>query len=92
MLQAAMRLILFRSESSSDLFGFTADSTGSNLPGDLGPWLKAGEGSPAQVYAGGSLDSLAPCDPVIKAVAKEGFYLARSGLTISNTMKPGQVR
>jgi hypothetical protein len=37
-----MKLTLFRSTKEPDIFGFTSDPTG-NLPGQFGPWLKAGE-------------------------------------------------
>ena len=78
-----MKLTLFRSAKEPDLFGFTADPTGSNLPEAFGPWRKAGEGTAAQTYAGDSLGGIASSDPVIKAVERDGFYLARSGSTTS---------
>jgi hypothetical protein len=78
-----MKLALFRSAKDPDVFGFTADPAGSNLPAALGPWQKAGGGTAAQAYASTSLDGLALSDPVIKAVERDGFFLARSGLTIS---------
>jgi hypothetical protein len=73
-----MKLTLFRSIKEPDLFGFMADSTGSNLPDEFGPWCRAGEGTPAQAYAGDSLSGgVASSDPVTKAVERDGFYLAR---------------
>jgi hypothetical protein len=86
-----MEVFLFRSAKEPDLFGFTADPTGGNLPGEFRPWQVAGAGTAAQVYAGTSLDGLASSDPVIKAVEHDGFYLARSGVTISTPTKPGTV-
>jgi len=83
-----MKLTLFRSAKEPDIFGFTADMTGSNLPAEFGPWLKAGESTSAQTYAGTSLDGLASSDPVIKAVERDGFYLARSGVTVAPTPDP----
>lgn len=87
-----MKLSLFRSTKEPDIFGFTTDPTGSNLPDEFGPWQKAGEGTPSQAYAGSSFDGLASSDPVIKAVERDGFYLARSGLSISAASKPGSIR
>jgi hypothetical protein len=77
-----MAISLFRSGKAPDVFGFTADPTGGNLPTEFAPWEMAGSGTAAQSYAGTSLDGLALSDPVIRAVARDGFYLARSGLTI----------
>jgi hypothetical protein len=42
-----MKLTLFRSTKEPDMFGFTADPTGNNRPGQFGPWDKAGAGSSA---------------------------------------------
>jgi hypothetical protein len=78
-----MKLTLFRSAKDQHVFGFTVDPTGCNLPDEFGPWLNAGGSTPAQSYAEGGLEGLAPSDPVIKAIERDGFYLARSGLAIS---------
>jgi hypothetical protein len=74
-----MNLTLFRSTKEPDVFDFTADPTGQNLPGELGPWRKAGEGSAAQTHAEDGLGGIPLSDPVIKAVERDGFYLARGG-------------
>jgi hypothetical protein len=84
-----MKLTLFRSTKEPDIFGFTSDPTGNNLPGQFGPWLKAGEGSSAQTYARDSLEGLALSDSVIRAVEHEGFYLARSGIRVTLGQEPG---
>ena len=69
-----MKISLFRSSKEPDVFGFTADPTGGNLPDELGPWHVAGSGTAAQAYAGSRLDRLASFDPVVKAVERDGFY------------------
>jgi hypothetical protein len=85
-----MKLTLFRSTKEPQVFGFTADPTGSNLPDEFGPWRKAGEDTAAQAYAGDSLDNgIASSDPVMKAVERDGFYLARSGMTVTNSRDTG---
>jgi hypothetical protein len=83
------KLTLFRSTKEPDIFGFTSDPSGNNLPGQFGPWLKAGAGSLAQTYAGDSLEGLALSDPVIRAVQHEGYYLARSGIAVTLGQEPG---
>jgi hypothetical protein len=86
-----MKLTLFRSTKEPDIFGFTVDPTGSNLPDEFGPWRKAGEGSVARTHGGNGLDGLASSDPVTKMVEKQGFYLARSDLTISGESEAGTI-
>jgi hypothetical protein len=72
-----MQLTLFR-----DIFGLTAEPTGSNLPAEFSPWQKARQGAAAEAYAGSSLEGLALFDPAIRAVDRYGFYLGRSGMTV----------
>ena len=85
-----MNLYIFRSAVETDMFGFTSDSTGANLPRDLAPWNSATGVAPL-AYAGTIIDELAPSDPVTKAVERDGFYLARSGLVISSTPEQGSI-
>ena len=76
-----MTISLFRSTKEPDVFGFTVDPTGSNLPAQFGPWQSAGDGTAAMSYAEMNLDGLALSNPVMRAVKQNGFYLTRSGLT-----------
>lgn len=86
-----MKITLFRSTVASDIFAFTADETGANLPGQLAPWQKAGHSASARAYAETSLDGLPSSDPVIKAIERDGYYLARSGLNVSSDNSEGSV-
>ena len=86
-----MTISLFRSTKEPDVFGFTADPTGSNLPAELGPWQSAGAGTAATSYAGTSLDGLATSDPVMRAVERDGFYLAHSGVIGRPTSDKGHI-
>jgi hypothetical protein len=86
-----MAISLFRSTKEPGVFGFTADPTGANLPAEFAPWQRSGSGTAAQAYAGSSLDGLAASDPVVKAVERDGFYLARSGVTISSPPDLGSI-
>lgn len=79
-----MELTIFQSVKEPDVFGFTADPTGGNLPPEIAPWRRAGTGTAAQTYAGSGLS-----DPVVKAVERDGFYLARSGVAIPAKPEPG---
>src|SRR3954447_11236727 len=81
-----MTITLFRSTKEPDVFGFTVDPTGSNLPAQLGPWQSAGAGTVATSYAETNLDGLALSDPVMRAIKQNGFYLTRSGVTNTVTL------
>ena len=83
-----MRLSLFKSTKETDLFGYTADPSGGNLPAEFGPWQKAGEGSPAEAHAGHKPNGLSPSDPISMAVERDGFYLVRSGVAINQAPRP----
>ncbi len=80
-----MKLSLFKSMKEPDVFAYTADPSGGNLPAEFGPWLKAGEGSPAEAHAGQDPNGLSPSDPISMAVAKDGFYLVRSGVPMQTS-------
>jgi hypothetical protein len=43
---AGMKSHIFRSQKAPELFGFTADETGGNLPQEDGPWERAGNAIP----------------------------------------------
>jgi hypothetical protein len=78
-----MAISLFRSTKKPDMFGFTSDPTGSNLPIEFGPWRSAGAATAVQTNADGNLEGFASSDPVLKAVERDGYFLGRSGITIS---------
>jgi len=67
---------LFQSAVDPEVFGFTQDSTGQNLPDRFAPWRKAGQGGSLYLGTGESSDQLGSDDPVIRAVESQGFYLA----------------
>lgn len=67
-----MQLYLFSSEHDPDIFAFSADKTGANLPQGLGPWSSNGNGAvPIGALPGGG-------DIVTETVAKHGYFLGRS--------------
>jgi hypothetical protein len=69
-----MQIYLFWSDHDREVFGFTFDPEGTNLPFEFAPWSKNDNG--AALYAGPS-DGVA-FNAVISAVRRDGFYLARS--------------
>jgi hypothetical protein len=74
-----MKMHLFQSTRELDVFGFTSDETGDNLPADLAPWTRSGEG--CAVGTGPDIVTLVDggsSDPVVFALEHGGFYVARS--------------
>jgi hypothetical protein len=69
---SAMPIYLFWSQSDLAIFGFTLEPAGKNLPPELAPWLKNGDGS--ALHAGAEDDLAA--NAVVRAIQRDGFYLA----------------
>ena len=60
-----MRVFAFRSAQNHRLFAFTADGTGANLPGMMGPWQTAGASPPVV------------SELILDVIEARGFFLAR---------------
>jgi hypothetical protein len=79
-----MKISLFQSDTDPEVFGFTADFTGQNLPNDFGPWRRADESAAMQVTLRENLNGMRASTPLTRAVKRDGFYLAttvgRSGV------------
>jgi hypothetical protein len=67
-----MGAYLFRSKSDPDVFAFTTDETGANLPQKYGPWQSPGQG---QVI---SVGEAALTGEIRDALAGRGYYIART--------------
>jgi hypothetical protein len=71
-----MTVHIFQSISIPELYGFTADATGANLPVETGPWAAAGNAMPLGT-------TMASTSPVIdQEIERTGFALVK-GRTIS---------
>lgn len=66
-----MTLHIFQSIGMPDLYGFTADATGSNLPGETGPWAAAGHAMPL----GTTMASTSP--EIDQEIERVGFALVK---------------
>ena len=66
---------LFQSAADPEVFGFTRDATGQNLPEKFAPWRKSDRGGSLYLGIGESSAQLGPADPVVRAVQTQGFYL-----------------
>jgi hypothetical protein len=73
-----MTPIQFRSAQKPDLFAFTDDLTGSNLPDEFGPWQQSSENVFCQTYTVSILDRFSSSDPIVEAIERYGFYLVRN--------------
>jgi hypothetical protein len=70
-----MAIYLFFSESDAGVFALTADWAGINLPPELGPWSRSGNGQDLS-QEGETEDSVS--NPVHAIIAGAGFYLGRT--------------
>ncbi|HEX4369398.1 MAG TPA: hypothetical protein VH023_21355 [Rhodopila sp.] len=68
-------LNLFQSAADPEVFGFTQDATGQNLPEKFAPWRKSSQAGSLYLGIGESSAQLGAGDPVIRAVRARGFYL-----------------
>jgi hypothetical protein len=71
-------VVLFRSTMHPEVFGFTMDITGTNLPNGFAPWLQAGR-IPAVVEV---------AHRVKEAIVRDGFYLSRNGIAVAPGQEP----
>jgi hypothetical protein len=74
-LPSDIMLNLFQSDLNPEVFGFTRDATGQNLPDKFAPWRKSSKGGALYLGVGESSAQLGSDDPVIRAVQTQGFYL-----------------
>ena len=77
-----MAVFIFRSQTQTDIFGFTEDAKGSNLPSQFAPWISAGGGQ--AMPTGQGIAGVGGTDAVLAGIKGDGYYLARSGtVTVS---------
>jgi hypothetical protein len=73
----SMQIFLFWSQAGTDVFGFTFDGEGRNLPAEHGPWLKNDNGEAIFTVTEQDLTVAGVTNTVIRAVQRDGLYLAR---------------
>jgi hypothetical protein len=66
-----MTLNIFQSRKTPELFGFTADMTGANLPAASGPWDSAGNAIPL----GATMASTSP--EIAQQIERYGYALVK---------------
>jgi hypothetical protein len=71
-----MQVFIFQSSKDSDIFGFTTDHTGANLPSQFGPWNSIGGHA---LPAGTGIAGVAGSDVIANALMTHGYYVGRSG-------------
>lgn len=81
-----MKLHTFRSGKEPDVFAYTGDVTGANLPAELGPWTPC-EGAP-EVGPRASLIGVGASGPVFAAIQRDGYWVGRSEVIASSTGVP----
>jgi hypothetical protein len=65
----------FQSDLDLEVFGFTRDTTGRNLPEKFAPWRKSSQAASLYLGAGESSAQLGSGDPAIRAVQTHGYYV-----------------
>jgi hypothetical protein len=73
-----MKIHLFRSLKEPDVFGFTGDETGANLPAGFGPWTPAEAGGALETRPADRSIRYGQTGPIFVAIQRDGFYVARS--------------
>ena len=68
-------------ERQPDVFGFTADETGSNLPTEFAPWEYSDD-------AGALTTGVGASEPLKTAIDRDGYYIASSETLSRNTGIP----
>jgi hypothetical protein len=74
-----MEVYIFVSTAWPSVKAFASDMSGANLPAAYAPWTRSGEG--CAVETGPDIAALAgggSSDPVVSAIERGGFYVARS--------------
>jgi hypothetical protein len=66
---------IFCSAQNAQLFAFTRDATGLNLPREYGPWQHSNDPAMQGVVSG---DEGRVSDAVLLSIDARGFYLSRS--------------
>jgi len=74
-----MNIFLFWSEANTEVFALTRDREGENLPAEYGPWSKNGHGEALNIDAGESITASRVPNAIVRAVQRDGFYLAEIG-------------
>jgi hypothetical protein len=72
-----MPIFLFWSQTDTDIFGFTTEPEGGNLPAEFAPWSKNGQGAALYLGAGEDLTAAGVANPVVRAIQRDGFYVGR---------------
>ena len=67
-----MKVYVFRSSKDPEVYGFTSDQTGENLPAELEPWQAQGGG--AAMPIGNTADN----ELLLQTVESEGYYIVHT--------------
>lgn len=79
-----MQVFIFQSEKDKDIFGFSGELAGGNLPAEFAPWQRIGN---TALQSGGGVAGIGPADAVIASIEREGFFVARSeGVQVSRQL------
>lgn len=68
--------IHFQVAEGCEIYGFTTERNGGNLPAEYGPWTPKGGHT---LQAGDGIAGIASAEAVMEGIKRNGFLVARSG-------------
>jgi len=80
-----MKVYLFNSEKHRNMYGFTPDQTGGNLPKEFGPWSKFKE---LDVNPGEPPRAGVKTEDILDGIKRDGFHLARVEIKVTEAIVP----
>ena len=85
-----MQIFVFGSNADANVAAFTEDRDGGNLPSDFAPWQALGG---SLIQAGGGFGGVSEsADAVFEAIARDGYFLARSEDQLADRPAPHRRR
>jgi hypothetical protein len=76
-----MKVRLFRSEKEPELFAYTSEQTGANLPSEFAPWIQTPTGPAREAGSQSSKNGNGIGAAIAEAVIRDGFCLTCSRST-----------
>jgi hypothetical protein len=75
-----MKVYMFHSGKNHEMYGFTPDKNGANLPADLAPWTKHSE---LDVNLGEPPRTGVPTEDILDGIKRDGFLVAGVRITVT---------
>jgi hypothetical protein len=81
-----MDVHIFKSQSEGDLYGFTPEPSGDNLPADRGPWAPWSDRGSIQIFEDHPRPRIGINEAdILAAIKSQGFYLINARIEARQT-------